>query len=95
LEAPPSAVCRLDVGEAVELGDVAGVELEDVVGVEVEDGDDEDELLHPATSAARASAEQAVIICLSFTVLLPFRIELSASKARVIQDVDDWGSSVP
>jgi hypothetical protein len=57
------------------LGDVAGAKLEDVACVEAEDGDDEDELLHPATRAARASAEPAVIICLSFTVLLPFRIE--------------------
>jgi hypothetical protein len=60
------------VGEAVELGDVEAVE--DVEGVEdVEDV--EGELLHPAASAARASAEPAVIICLSFTVFLPFRIE--------------------
>jgi hypothetical protein len=58
--------------DEAELDDVAGAELEDVAGVEVED---DDELLHPATSAARASAEPAVIICLSFTVLLPFRIE--------------------
>ena len=65
--------------DEAELDDVAGAELEDVAdveaGVEVEDDDDEDELLHPAASAARASAEPAVIICLSFTVLLPFRIE--------------------
>jgi hypothetical protein len=65
--------------DEAELDVVAGAELEDVAdveaGVEVEDDDDEDELLHPAASAARASAEPAVIFCLSFTVLLPFRIE--------------------
>jgi hypothetical protein len=76
LAAPPSSVCRLDEAE---LDDVAGAELEDVAGAEAgaeaEDDDDEDELLHPTISAARASAEPAVIICLSFTVLLPFRIE--------------------
>lgn len=58
------------------------VELE---GVELEDVDDEGELLHPATSPAiMASAEPAVTICLSFTVLPPFRI-----KTIVMCDVDD------
>jgi hypothetical protein len=52
------------------LDDAAGVEAGVEAGV-----DDEDELLHPAASAARASADPAVITCLSFTVLLPFRIE--------------------
>jgi hypothetical protein len=65
LAAPPSWVWRLAVDEPVELEDV---ELEDV--------DDEDELLHPAASpVVTASAEPAITICLSFTVL-----HLSASK---------------
>ena len=49
------------------------VELEDV---ELEDVDDEDELLHPAASPVITdSAEPAITICLSFTVL-----HLSASE---------------
>jgi hypothetical protein len=55
--------------DEAEPADVAGVEAG--VKVAVEGGDDEVEL-HPAASAASASAEPAVIICLSFTVLLPF-----------------------
>ena len=56
--------------EPVEL---EGVEVEDA---EVEDADDEGELLHPATSPAiMASAEPAVTVCLSFMVLLPFRVK--------------------
>jgi hypothetical protein len=78
LAAPPSSVCRLDVGEP-EFDDDAGAELADAAGAELadegEDADDEDELLHPAASAARASTVPAVTICLSFTGLLPFRIE--------------------
>jgi hypothetical protein len=80
LAAPPSSACRLDADEAG-LGDVAGAELDDVAGVEVEVDDDEDEL-HPATSAARASAEPAVIICLGFTFFLPFRIESERDSSR-------------
>ena len=53
------------------------VELEDV---ELEDVDDVDELLHPATSPATvATAAPAIYICLSFTVLLPFRIKASVN----------------
>jgi hypothetical protein len=77
LAAPPSSACGLDADEAG-LDAAAGAELEDGAGAEAEDeddADDEDELLHPAASAARASTVPAVIICLSFTGLLPFRIE--------------------
>jgi hypothetical protein len=69
LAAPPSSAWRLDELEGVEFEDV------DDEGGELEDVDDDGELLHPATSPAIvASAEPAVTICLSFMVLLPFRI---------------------